>query len=436
MDPFTALAAFGAASSIIGKLIGSGGESAAKQQAAQDQYQIAQTQMKNTVTQLGLAQSTAVAQLNQQEIQREQAQLGITTQTGAIQLQQSADELRRQQNLLTRDENAYKLNATNAQEQIAESTDQLNRTSENDQRAIYSDELLKQNIARASDVADRLKDQQDRQIEFLQGRAAELSAQRQQREFVRQGVAARASGLAGSVKEGIQAGSTLRQSRSQVALSNQDYGLAKTQQDLQITQAVAAASTQKRELGVYQRELGVGSREIGYQQQALQENQFELGTQARENSVLSRLQNYGVAAKQFQVADKTAQLNDQGFDINKQISQLYLSAQSQNSGLINQAYANQDTLTGLNLQATQAQGQSQMNIYALQGDIAQQQKKAASAAETGAIFSGIGSAASSLSGNPAATTNVFKNAFGGSSSGATGNYVSTGNVFNTTGSFY
>lgn len=470
----TALAGLSAAAAIGGTALnffGSKAKDKANAQSSYYQYLISQEQVKGSNLQKENAANLATAQITLADIQREQNQLGIKTQKDVIGQQMAAEDVRRQQNEVSRGENLFKLDATIKSEALAEQNDVLNRTaegltrqgfqlesqkdilnraSEQAQRNIYGIERVKDDLQRQNDQIQRRQDVQDRQMEYLQGQAALLTNQRQQRQIIRQGIAERSSAVAQASNKGVQAGSTLRSAVSNQAQSKAREGLAASGQDYAIQTALMGAQTEKRELGVQSRELGVlsreqsvlqrgqqeqqfeygtQSRELGVQQRLLTNQQFELGTQSRELGVQGRKLSYGVAVNSFNAANQQALLTNQLFDINKSISQTYLNAQDLNSALVNRSYDANAALINANRKATQDMAEVQAKVFALGGNINLANMQGASSGSLAALGTGLLGLGSALGKNTEGfgkASDFLKNLLGGG--GMTGSINPDGTV--------
>lgn len=258
---------------------------------------------------------------------------------------------------------------------------------------------------------------QQQQVD-VQKRLANLQNIQNQRNAIRQGLAAQAVGLQTAVNQGAQLSSRTSQVRGNAV--NQAYqAVGDSNQKNQGTQA--NLSLQQQYLGLQSAYYGkeIGAQQLQQQYIGNQANIAALGNQSYNLGVQAQNIQYGVNQAQFAAADQLYGIQDQQYDLAKQGINIQIGASAVNEDLVNMARAQQTALIDTNLQTSQAVADAQRQVIAAGGQISDANYALAQAQSLSSIGSGVsafGNLASSAQFQNSAT-NLW-NGFNSSSVGA------------------
>jgi hypothetical protein len=301
-------------------------QSELQQQQAANNFDVSQLQIQGANITNAAAQKTAAVQTAILDVQRRQAELQADTSKSVIQKQLELEDLKQQGNALSKQYNDIARGATVNLEGLNQQNDLLNRSS------------------------DAVSAQQ----ENLQRTIASLNDKRAQRDAIRQGITAGSTALARGVNSGGGTDSSATAGNRANIASQVHLAQLQASQGDQGTQTAINFAQQQRELAVGSRELGVQARGV----------------------------NYGLRLGQFDLADNMYALSDKQFEVNKNISNIYLGAQDTNAALVGQANdLNKDLVTNNVLAQNELLG-IQNQIYAKGG---QNNLISAQAAQAGGI---------------------------------------------------
>lgn len=388
-------------------------EHAAQQRAAaellQQQAQIAQIQAQQT----GQAKLTEV-QRAQLELQQAQANLQNNTNRSLFQIQQQQIDLSQQANLVNQGLNTVKAQANQQLQALNQQNAALNN---------QAFQIGQQNFgiqqAQVGLKIDQLGIQQQQvgvqqQQVNVQKRLANLQNIQNQRNAIRQGLAAQAVGTQTSVNQGAQLSSRTSQVRGNAI--NQAYqAVADSNQKNQGTQA--NLSLQQQYLGLQSAYYGkeIGAQQLQQQYIGNQANIAALGNQSYNLGVQAQNIQYGVNQAQFAAADQLYGIQGQQYGLSKQGAQVQLDAATVNTDFIRMGRGLQESLIQSNLETSQAVSQAQQAYITAGGRISEANYAAAQASTLGSIGQGISAFGSLVGSNTfqSAATNIF----GGGSTG-------------------
>lgn len=399
-----AISAAGLGTQIYGAV---GASNAAAQRAAaeqlQQQAQIAQIRAQQT----GQANLTQI-QKDLYGIQTAQANLQANTQYQLFGIQQQQIDLSQQANQVNRGLNTVKAQANTQLQALNQQNAALNN---------QAFQIGQQNFgiqqAQVGLKIDQLGIQQQQvgvqqQQVDVQKRLANLQNIQNQRNAIRQGLAAQAVGLQAAANQGALLSSRTSQVRGNAV--NQAYqAVGDSNQKNQGTQA--NLSLQQQYLGLQSAYYGkeIGAQQLQQQYIGNQANIAALGNQSYNLGVQAQNIQYGVNQAQFAAADQLYGIQDQQYGLSKQGAAIQQNAYAINQDFINMAYRGNQALLDSNAQTSAAVAQAQEAYIQAGGRISEANYAAAQASTIGSIGQGI-SAFGSLAGSSSfqtAATNLF-----------------------------